>query len=119
MTGASAWTALSGTSSSPSAIAGAGNGRYTQFQVTMTSASPYSTYPEIDNLSIAWPGQTTLVEFVSRITKRPDYGIFKVLVDGQDVVNALQLDLEASKTFQGKVETISISTESKPKNTGK
>lgn len=119
MAGASAWTSLSGNSSSGTAISGAGNGRYVQFQAALTAESPFTTYPQMDDVEIAWPGQTTLVEIVSNITKRPNYGKFSVTVDGQDVVNALQLDLDASKTFQGKVESISISTESKPKNTGK
>ncbi len=118
MTGASDWTSLGGTSA-PGAISGAGNGRYVQWQTTLTTASPYSAYPQLDNLSVQWPGQTTLVELSGYYTKRPNYGTFKVQLDGVDIVNALQLDLSASKTQQGKTETYTVSVETKTKNTGK
>lgn len=119
MVGASLWSSLAGYTSSPSAISGAGNGRYVQFQATMTGASPYAAYPQIDNVATQWPGQTTLVELSGYFTKRPNYGKFKVVVDGNNVVSGLGLNLSAAKTYQGKTQSASVATEIKPKNTGK
>ncbi len=119
MTGATAWSAIAGSAGSPLSLASAGTGRYIQFQVTMTTASPYTTYPQFDEATLQWPGQTALVEISGEYTKRPNYGTFTVKVDGATIVNALEIELEAQKTYQGKTETVSLAAEVKPKNTGK
>ncbi len=119
MAGATAWSALAGYSSSPAAIGGIGSGRYVQFQAALTTTSPYTSYPQLDNVTITWPGQTTVVEFSGQYTKKPNYGTFKVLVDGNNIVNALEVDLSATKNYQGKNETVSLSAEVKARNSGK
>ena len=119
MTGATAWSLIAGCAASPCVLAGVGSGRYVQFQATLTAESPYTTYPQLDNVTITWPGQTAIVEFSGQYTKRSNYGIFTVKVDGATIVNALQVDLSASKNYQGKTQNLSLSTELKPRNTGK
>ncbi len=119
MVGATAWASIAGSASSPMSLATIGSGRYVQFQVTMTTASPYSTYPQFDEATLTWPGQTALVEISGQFSKRPNYGTFTVKVDGATIVNALQIDLQAQNTYQGKAQTVSLSAEVKPRNTGK
>ncbi len=119
MVGATAWASIAGGASSPMSLVGIGSGRYVQFQVTMTTASPYTTYPQFDEAILQWPGQTALVEISGQFTKRPNYGTFTVKVDGATIVNALQIDLQAQNTYQGKAQTVSLSAEVKPRNTGK
>jgi type II secretory pathway pseudopilin PulG len=119
MVGATAWSALPGYSASPASISGIGSGRYAQFQATLTATSPFTTYPELDNVTMTWPGQTAVVEFSGQYTKRPNYGIFKVLVDGSDIVNALEVNLDATKSYQGRNENLSLSAEVKARNSGK
>ena len=119
MIGAPAWSSVSDATNSPSGLGSVTALRYVQFQTTLTMPSPYTTYPKLDNVAITWPGQTALVEFSGRYTLRPNYGIFKVLVDNLTIVNALQADLTVSKSYQNKTHSVSLSAEAKPKNTGK
>ena len=119
MAGATAWAGIAGGAASPTDISGIGAGRYVQFQATLTTASPYTTYPQLDNVTVTWPGQTTIVEFSGQYTKRPTYGKFKVQVDGSDIVNALEVDINATKVYQGKTETAALSAEVKARNSGK
>ena len=119
MTGATAWNLLAGYSSSPATISGIGSGRYVQFQATLTTASPYTIYPQLDNVTTTWPGQTAIVEFSGQYTLRPNYGMFKVLVDGNSIVNALKINVSTTKNYQGKNETIALSAEVKARNSGK
>jgi len=118
MSGATAWAAATTYGSSPSALATA-SARYVQWQATLTAASPYSTYPEIDNVAITWPGQTAIVDVSGYFTKRPNYGIFSVQVDGEDLVNALNVELLATKEYQGVDYEASLAVEVKARNTGK
>src|SRR3989338_6875558 len=112
MSGASSWTSFS---SSPSSLASIPNQRYLQFRANLASTSPYTSYPEMDNLKIAWPGQTALVELSGYYTKRPNYGIFKVLVNGEELVNALSVALSATKTFRGEDYTFQLTSDIKTK----
>lgn len=119
MAGAAAWNAVAGGVSSPMALNGIGNQRYVQFQATLTMGNPFTAYPTLDNVAVTWPGNDALVEIGGYVTKRADYGMFKITVDGQDVVNALRVDLDAQETFRGKDYGYSVNTQVKPKNTGK
>lgn len=118
MSGASSWASYA---VSPSTLSAASvpSRRYAQFQATLTAASPYTTYPQMDNVKITWPGQTALVELSGYFTKRPNYGIFKVLVDGQNMVKALDVSLTATKQFRGKSYDFQLTSDIKTKNTGK
>lgn len=106
---------------SPAALgAYTANGRYIQFQTTLTTASPYTAnYPKIDNVKIDWPGDTALVEVSGVYTKRPNYGIFKVQIDGSDPVKALEFQLSSSMTVKGKTFNLTLKSEERPGNTGK
>ena len=116
MTGAGAWTSFTSSGDTLGAVTG---DRYLQFQATLTAVNPYTTYPQLDNVKITWPGQTALVEIGGVFTKRPNYGVFKVLVDGNPTVKALNVALTATKKFRGKDFSFQLSSDVKPKNTGK
>ena len=118
MSGAPAWNTLLSYANSPANVA-VDNLRYVQWQATLSAASPYMTYPQLDNVLLKWPGGTSIVDISGYYTKRPNYGMFKVQVDGQALVNALQVDLSATKIFQGKSYSSSLSAEVKARNTGK
>ena len=119
MTGASDWSVVTPITFSPSLFTGLTSQRYLQFQVALTGAPPYTTYPYVDNVSIEWPGQTSLVDLSGYYTKKSNYGIFKVLVDGVPTVKGLEIKLSASQNYRGVTYTCSLNSEEKPRNTGK
>ncbi len=119
MTSATNWTVLTPYTASPSSLASLSSRRYVQFQVTLTGASPYVTYPYVDNVLIQWPGQTCLVDLSGYYTKKSNYGIFKILVDGVPTIKGLEIKLNASQNYRGKMYTCSLNSEEKPRNTGK
>ena len=118
MNGAALWSALPSYNSSPANPVIASQ-RYVQWQATMDAVSPYTTYPHIDNVILKWPGQTAVVDFSGYYTKRPNYGMFKVQVDGSALVNALQVNLKAVRVYRGKDYSAALSAEVKARNTGK
>lgn len=118
MSGATAWSAVSSHSASPAALS-IPSARYVQVQAALAAASPYTTYPQLDTLKITWPGSAALVELSGYYTKRPNYGIFKVLVDGNPLINAMSAALTVSNVFQGNTYSQSLMVELKPRNTGK
>lgn len=119
MAGASAWNVASGGTASPVDLGGMSSGRYVQFQATLTAGNPYTAYPTLDNVDIHWDGQTALAEITGTITRGPGYGQFKVLVDGQNPVNALQVKIDLSETLRGKTYEHSLKTQVKARNSGK
>ena len=112
------WAAASTYASSPAALS-IGGARYVQWQATLTAASPYAAYPEIDDVLISWPGQTAIVDVSGYFTKRPNYGIFSVEVDDETLVNALNIEMTASREYQGQVYSANLAVEVKARNTGK
>lgn len=119
MTGANSWSTVSAYTVSPSSIASLSPQRYIQFQTTLTAASPYTSYPSIDDLSITWPGQSTLVSLSGHYTKKSDYGKFRVLVDGVATVKELEMALTVSQEYRGTTHSFTLNAESKPRNTGR
>lgn len=119
MSGATAWSGIAGSTISPLPLGSIGGNRYVQFQATLTAASPYTSLPTVDNVKIDWPGSTTFVDFSGYYTLGPNYGIFKVLVDGVQPVRGLQIKLTASDDFRGQSYAYSLTTEQKAMNTGK
>ncbi|MBI4352362.1 MAG: hypothetical protein HY593_00400 [Candidatus Omnitrophica bacterium] len=114
------WSGVTSFSSSPASLAGLSNLRYVQFQAALAQgAPPYTSLPELDNVKISWPGKATLVELKGYFTKRPDYGIFKVLVDGKAPAKALELKLSVADVYREKTFSSSSKGEVKPRNTGK
>ena len=118
MSGAADWDAVATYGSSPAALAAA-SARYVQWQASLEAASPYATYPEIDNVGIVWPGQTAIVDVSGYFTKRPTYGIFSVEVDGETLVNALNIEMTNTREYQGQDYSTSLAAEVKARNTGK
>lgn len=119
MTGASSWALLTPYTVSPSSLSGLPPQRYVQFQTTLTGASPFTTYPTMDDLSITWPGATTLVALSGHFTMKSDYGKFRVLVDGVPTVKELEIDLTVTQEYRGQNYSFTLRGESKPRNTGK
>ena len=119
MAGATDWSALTASTSSPASLAAVGSLRYVQYQFTLQAASPYASFPQADNVIVDWPGATTLVELSGYHTKKPNYGIFKILVDDVPTVKALEVKLAASDNFKGKTLTASLNAEVGSRNTGK
>lgn len=117
MTGATDWSLLASSLNSPTLLA-AGS-RYVQFQATLTAASPYTALPELDDVTIAWPGNTALVEVSGYYTKKPTYGTFEVLVDGEELIKGVVVKLTASDTLQGQSFAFSQTIEQEALNTGK
>lgn len=116
MTSASSWSSYT---VSPSSLTAIPSWRYIQFQVVLTAASPYATFPTIDTVKIDWPGQTALVQISGHYTKKSNYGIFQVLVDGNSLIKTLGVSLTATTSYRGNSFTNSLSADIKPKNTGK
>lgn len=119
MTGATTWsTALNGVNS-PLALGALSNTRYVQFQAGFQAAPPYLTYPQVEDIKIAWPGDSALVELLGYYTLKPNYGQFRVLVDGQLTVKGLEVKLTVAQAYRGKTYSCSLNAEEKPRNTGK
>lgn len=120
MTGATDWASIPTTySANPSSLSGLANNRYVQYQASFSSSYPYNALPVIDNCIIEWPGAASLVEISGYFTKGPQYGIFKLLVDGNDLVKGIEINLSCSENYLGKTYTTSLRTEVSPRNTGK
>jgi hypothetical protein len=119
MEGASDWTALGSYASSPGDLSTLTKKRYVQFQATLTAGAPYTSFPSVDNVDITWPGSTTIVQVGGYYTKRPNYGKFKVQIDGSDLKTALDVGLTVQGGDRGKTFTHSLHSEASPRNTGK
>lgn len=100
MTGATAWSLALNSVTTPLNLSTLPNQRYVQFQATFQAAVPYLTYPQIDDVKINWPGNAAFVELLGHYTLKPNYGQFRVLVDGQPTVKGLELKLTASQTYR-------------------
>ena len=119
MTGATAWNVALNSLNSPLALGGLSTQRYVQFQASFQAANPYLAYPQIEDVKISWPGNAALVEFLGTYTLKPNYGQFRMLVDGQPTVKGLEIKLTAAQQYRGKTYTCTLNAEEKPRNTGK
>jgi len=119
MTGATAWNLALSSVTTPLALTGLSNQRYVQFQADFQDVAPYLTYPQIDDVKIAWPGNSALVELLGYYTLKPNYGQFKVMVDGQPTVKGLEIKLTAGENYRGKAYNCTLNAEERPRNTGK
>lgn len=119
MSGATAWVTVANGGSLSSTL---DNKRYIQFLATLTKNSDYDDYPNypaIDNVAINWPGASTMCEVSGYFTKKPDYGIIKLTVDGQGVTKGLEFSISLSEELQGKTYETSLTSEIEPRNTGR
>jgi len=118
MSGATDWASLASYSSGASLTALASE-RYLQYQIALQSGSPYATQPIVDNVKLTWQRPSVLTELSGYYTKGPGYGMFKVLVDNNPTVKALEVRVEATSQFNNQPVRSSARTEVKPMNTGK
>ena len=119
MAGAPDWDSVTAHSASPASLGSLNRRRYVQYQVSLEAASPYTEMPEVDRVIIDWPGEDQLVEISGHFTIRPNYGVFRVLVDDIETVKALNVRLQASETFKEKDYSFELTSEANPRNTGK
>jgi len=123
MTGASSWSTISGSSINPHDISSyVGSGRYIQFQATLTKTGVYDdyvNYPYIDNVTIDWPGEERICEISAYFTKKPDYGVVKLSVDGFDLSKGLEFNISVNDSFLGVSFTESMTAEIESRNTGR
>jgi hypothetical protein len=106
-------------------ISAAGGGRYCQFQASFISQPTpgkfdYTKSCVLKNLAISWPGQERIVDVSGYFTRRPNYGIFSVGIDGHQLTKGIEVKLEASEKFSSaKTITRTLTVEAEPRNTGK
>lgn len=114
-------------------------GRYVQFRAVFTaqpasqypgaggvgSSGPYrSDTPRLRRVLFTWEGQERYIDITANILKGPDCGIFKVDVDGQELVRGATMEIEIFKDVrtQGGVQTrlrSAMTAEVDPRNSGK
>jgi hypothetical protein len=106
-------------------LSGVGNGRFVQFRAEFHSQPTVGKHDYLKScalkeVSVNWPGETRMVDVSGYFTKRPNYGIFSVKVDGRDLIKGLEVALEIEEKMPfGKRMTRSLTAESEPRNTGK
>ncbi len=121
MSDASAWSNISAMASG--GAIDPGDNRYVQFKAIMTpNAYGYRT-PKLKDVTIEWAGEDRIVDIGGIFTKGPDYGRFELKVDGQELKQGIEIDLEIYKEaagYQGvKTNTSALAAEIRPRNTGK
>lgn len=102
--------------SSPGNIPGSFVGRYIQFKAELYSNAPYYETPQLKRNSIRWEGEETLIDIGGYFTQNGNYGIIKLLVDGQELSKSVELQIELSETYMDKEQESFISAEIQPRN---
>lgn len=106
-------------------IGAIGNGRYAQFQGEFFSqpASGKSNYIKscvLKNVAMKWPGLQRIVDISGYFTRRPDYGIFSVDIDGHALTKGLEVKIDITGAVAlNKTVTKSLTIEAEPRNTGR
>ncbi|MCK4463947.1 MAG: hypothetical protein KAU58_06515, partial [Candidatus Omnitrophica bacterium] len=80
---------------------------------------PAVNCPSIDNVAINWPGESRMCEISGYFMQKPDYGIIKLIVDGQELAKGLEFSITISEELQGKDYETSLISEIEPRNTGR
>ena len=115
-------------------------GRYVQFRAAYTaqsasqypelngglgSAGPFrSATPKLRRVLFTWDGEEKYVDVTANLLKGPDCGIFKVDVDGKDMIRGVTMEIEIFKdvrTQGGKEARLhsTMTAEVDPRNSGK
>ncbi|MFH1791533.1 MAG: hypothetical protein ABH885_06090 [Candidatus Omnitrophota bacterium] len=115
MTDATGWLSVSNGGSVPVACDGK---RYIQFRATMTSSTPYANLPSIDNVEIDWPGDVKICEISCYFTKKSDYGIVGLTVDGNTLRRTYEFTVTVYDFFRGTRYESSMTADIEPRNTG-
>ncbi|MDP3789581.1 MAG: hypothetical protein Q8R48_04180 [Candidatus Omnitrophota bacterium] len=122
------WSSIPGLAftASPASLGALSKNRYVQFKANLTASAGGSTLDDYDktsilkDVSIYWPGNTTMVDTAGYFTKRPDYGVFTVEIDGQKLVKGFEIKLSLTEQLTtGSETTRSINAEVEPRNTNK
>ena len=114
------WTCIdhSGTNVSDTAYKNVGTITCTVSGCTQYLIPGVST-PWVDNIKVTWPGETKMCDISGYFAQDTDYGIIKLLVDGNELIKGIELDVTVYEDFQGTDYETSIKTEVEPRNTGK
>lgn len=140
------WTTIPGItlSSNPASLASLTKQRYVQFKaefyanlsdsisshITDDADDPadhqypgdedYDITSVLKDVSIYWPGNTTMVDIGGYFTKKPNYGKFTIEIDGKKLIKGIEVKLAATeKCSAGRDITRSTSAEVEPRNTNK
>lgn len=116
MSSATSWTSVANGGSIGGAIDGK---RFIQFRTTLSTSSPYTSFPWIDDVFIDWPGIGKICEVGCYFARKPNYGIIKLTVDGQEPTRALVFDVSLYEEFRGQTYEASMTAEVEPRNAGK
>jgi hypothetical protein len=97
--------------------------RYIQFQTLLESNGTHNKTPCLQDVTINWTGEKSLVDIGGIFTKGPDYGVFEIRVDGEPLRSAIIVDLEIFKDTFGLNKTSmrltsQLQTDITPRNTG-
>ncbi len=121
MSDASAWSNI--TAMASGGAINPGDNRFVQFQAIMTPNGFGTQTPQLKDVTIEWAGENRVVDIGGIFTTGPDYGRFELLVDGQELKQGVEIDLEIYKAtvgYQGgKTNTSALTAEIRPRNTGK
>lgn len=118
---AQSWTNIAAMSSAGSI--NPGDKRYFQFLANLKPTANGVLSPLLKDVTVKWTGVERYVDIGGTFSKGPDYGIFKVKVDGKDIKTGVIVDLEIFETARGvagenKKVTSSLISEVTPRNTG-
>lgn len=118
---AQAWTNIAAMTS-PGSI-NPGDNRYCQFYAQFTPSSSGLAAPKLKDVTLRWTGEEQFVDVGGTFTKGPDYGIFELTVDGQEIKTGISIDLEIFKDSRGYRGTRTIrsalTSEITPRNSGR
>jgi len=80
---------------------------------------PAADCPWVDNMTATWPGASKMCDVSGYFAQKPNYGIIKLTVDGNDLIKGLGLTLEVVEDFQDDQIEVALTVEVEPRNTGK
>jgi len=75
--------------------------------------------PWVDDIVVSWPGADQMCEIGGYFTKKSNYGIIKLTVDGKELIKGLEAEAEVSEVFQGRTYDSSLKAELEPRNINK
>lgn len=119
MSGAGAWF---GPMTAPGAIS-PGARPYVQFGALLLSDAYGLETPKLKDVTVRWAGETRVMDIGGVFTKGPNYGKFKLTIDGMELTRALTVYLEIFDQALGyrgdQTLTSSLVAEVTPRNSGK
>ena len=76
--------------------------------------------PWLDNIKVTWqPPATIICDMSGYFAQDADYGIIKLLVDGQELMKGIEFNITTLGDVQGDPITSALTAEVEPRNTGK